>query len=288
MKIHSPIPPGERDKLLINDDFLFDSTCLFDHNYSAEEIKNKFKIIGSYVVHGDVGCRPWIFVYGGSTTSAIQGSLWSAYLHQELASRSIDACIFNGGCASFNSWNELNKMTRDVPIFKPDIVISFGGINDYTVHVDKSNPYVNTRLLGEMQATGIFSGISNPPSPHDHADVFLTRAKCMHSICTTFGSKFIKIIQPTLGYGNYIYDESDPADNIFSQMSKMKDDYHDVPGLVRFYDKVRNTIVSGEYSYIYDMTNLFDGKSRLFKDFRHPNQDGYALIAKAISNLLSL
>ena len=288
MRIHSPIPPGEQDKLLINDDFLFDSTCLFDHNYSSDAIKNKFKIIGSYVVHGDIGCRPWIFVYGGSTTSAVQGSLWSNFLHQELSSRSINTCIFNGGCASFNSWNELNKLIRDVPIFKPDIVISFGGINDYTVHVDKSNPYVNTRLLGEMQATGIFSGICNPPSPHDHADVFLTRAKCMQSICTSFGARFLKILQPTLGYGNYIYDQNDPADRIFSQMSEIQDDYHDVNGLVQFYDKLKASIGNDDYNYIYDLTCLFDGKSRLFKDFRHPNSDGYAIIAKAIASIIEL
>ena len=32
------------------------------------------------------------------------------------------------------------------------------------------------------------------------------------------GSKFFRVLQPALGYGNYKYDASDPLDNSFMQV----------------------------------------------------------------------
>lgn len=262
----SGIAPECKDKMLINDNFVYNSCYMFDHNYSNENTKSKYKILGSYCIFGNIKDRPWIMCYGGSTTSAIQGSTWCAELQENLKNEGINACIFNGGCASHNSWNELNKMIRDLPTLKPDKIISYSGINDFTIHVDSENPYVNIRCIEDVMELALFKGLNVPATSQDHADVFIERSNQMNAICDLHSVSFKRILQPTLGYGNYVYDMSDPKVRFLDGIARGDDVYHAVEKLNTFYDKIRNHYIHNCADYFVDLTKILDVNSRLFKD----------------------
>ena len=108
----------------------------------------------------------------------------------------------------------------------------------------------------------------------------------MNAICSIHKVKFFRFLQPTLGYGNYIYDDDDQLDKIFKRISLANDNYHEVGRLNIFYDKVISRLNNDKYPFLHDITNIFDGKSKLFKDFRHPNSAGHKIIADKISEVI--
>ena len=277
--------PLQKQKILNN--WAYDCCCTYDHNYSDKYVQTNHKTIGNYVVYGSLPSRPWIMVVGGSTTSAIQGAKWSEYLYNFFKDEGTECCIFNGGCGGYNSWNELNKLARDIPTFRPDIVISYSGINDYYLQIHPDNPLMNQTGLKEISSLDLFKSVNIPKTSLDHADVFLARSVQMNAIANSFGSKFFRVLQPALGYGNYKYDASDPLDNSFMQVVN-DNTLERVKRLKPFYDKIIDKISSepDTYSFLKNEALLFDGKSRLFADFRHPNPNGYKIIAQRIHELI--
>ena len=274
------------DKHFSCTDFKLDTCCFYDHNYDDQNIKSKYRIIGNYVVFGNPQIRPWIMCFGGSTTSTIQGSLWAQYLHSKLQSQGLDCAILNGGCGGHNSWNELNKMMRDLPFFKPDIVISYSGINDYAFHADINNPYVNIKGTNELLETRLFSSLNYPPFSGDHSDAFITRSRYMNSVCQVNGSKFLRILQPTLGFGDYKFDLDDKLDREFFHYANDPSDLLRNILLKKFYSNTVSLIDKLNLDFICDGTKFLDGCSRSFADYRHPNSAGYDIIAGRISQLL--
>ena len=138
-------------------------------------------------------------------------------------------------------------------------------INDFTIHVDDKNPCINTRVLEDILDLKVFNGLNIPKTALDHATLFIERSKQMNSICNVYNTKFYRFLQPTLGFGNYIYDLSDPYDTVFKRINDGNDSYHAVERLKTYYSKIINLIDIEKCSFIYNLTHIFDGKSRLFK-----------------------
>ena len=224
--------------------------------------------------------------FGGSTTSTIQGSLWVQFLHQKLQAKGINCAIFNGGCGGHNSWNELNKMMRDLPFFRPNIVISYSGINDYAFHADMNNPYVNIKGTKELLETSLFSSLNYPPFSGDHADAFVIRSRYMKSICDVNSARLLRILQPTLGFGDYKFDLNDQLDREFHSYANDPTDGLRNTLLKKFYTSILNILNKEKIKYIYDGSHFLDGASRSFADYRHPNAAGYDIIANKISEVL--
>ena len=274
------------DKHFSCTDFKLDTSCFYDHNYDDDSVKSKYRVLGNYIVYGEPKSRPWIMCFGGSTTSTIQGSLWVQFLHEKLQANGINCAIFNGGCGGHNSWNELNKMMRDLPFFKPDIVISYSGINDYAFHADINNPYVNIKGSKELLETSLFSSLNFPPFSGDHADAFVIRSKYMNSICEINGSKFLRILQPTLGFGDYKFDLDDRLDREFYYYANDPTDGLRNVLLKKFYTNILRILDIEKLEYICDGSKFLDGATRSFADYRHPNAAGYDIVANKIVELL--
>ena len=181
----------------------YDTCCFFDHDYDIPEAKD-YTVIGQYIVFGDLRSKFRVVCYGGSTTSSLQGSQWVKLLQRVLISRGHDCCVINGACGGHNSWHEMNKMARDLSILNPTVVVSFSGINDFNAHVSPDNPYINSRGISEILESGLFTGLVNPLTNDSHAQAFIRRTQLMHSVCKLQGAKFLRILQPTMGYGAYI------------------------------------------------------------------------------------
>ena len=267
------------------DNWSLDTCCLYDHNYNSESVKNRFTTLSSYTVFGNVKCRPLIMTYGGSTTSSILGAKWPEYLHEELNDLNIANCVLNGGCGGYNSWNEMNKIARDVPMFRPNIVISFSGINDFIHHISAKNPFVNLRALDELQSLQAFSGLVVPPTTFDHAQLFIQRTKQMKALCDVEKIKFIRINQPALAsHTTYCYDLNAKWMSLYeynNSNSKF------VTYFKKFYKEIEFLHESNKLDYLHNEICLFDNKSRKFADYRHPNSEGYKDIAMRIVSLMS-
>ena len=132
----------------------------------------------------------------------------------------------------------------------------------------------------------MFKGLNIPKTALDHASLFIERSKQMNSICEMYKIEFHRFLQPTLGYGNYVYDLSDPSDKLFKQISEHNDSYHAVDKLRKYYSRIISETQNNRYPFLHDITDLFDGKSKLFKDFRHPNKIGYEIIAERIVEII--
>ena len=268
-------------------DWLYDSCCFFDHNYSSREAEG-YSILGQYVVFGNLNAQYKVMCFGGSTTSTLQGSKWVEILSRILTERGNDICLLNGGCGGHNSWHEMNKLLRDVGSFKPDLVISFSGINDAAAHTHPNNTYINSKGINEMlNKSGLFTGLVNPPTLDSHAIAFVRRTRIMRSCCEDVGAKFERILQPTLGIGNYTPDMNDEGDvKCLKQLKEDHEKFGYLNMLNSFYDGVKDEIEKQEAGFIHDYSGLFDAQSKLYADFRHPNELGYAIIAEHISRLV--
>ena len=274
------------------DDWMLDCSYFYDHNYTSESVQSKFNTIGNYCLFGDLNSQFRIMTYGGSTTSSIVGSKWVELLQKNLQENDFDSHILNGGCGGHNSWHELNKIIRDATSYKPTHIISFSGINDFWNQVYPKHPYLYPRMistvLGENGKSKIFpNGYIVPLTKDTHADAWINKSLAMHGFCKSLGIKFYRILQPTLGVGNYIYDLEDDLD---ARLHKLMTS--DIKGkgvlyrkkLSEYYAELRTKIKS--YPFIVDMSQVFDGGTRLFSDHRHPNFNGYAIIARSIAKLL--
>ena len=273
--------------LMAINNWLYDSCCFFDHNYNSREAE-EYSILGQYVVFGDLSARFKIMCFGGSTTSTLQGSKWVEILSRILNGDGNHYCLLNGGCGGHNSWHEMNKLLRDVGSFKPDIVISFSGINDAAAHTHPNNAYINSRGVKEMiDNSGLFTGVVVPTTLDSHAVAYTRRTKIMRSCCEDIGAVFERILQPTLGIGDYMPDVTDEIDA--KCLAQLKED-HQKFGYLNlinsFYAGVKEEISKHHSGFIQDFSGIFDGKSKLYADFRHPNEQGYVIIAEKIAHLV--
>ncbi len=287
---------ANKSNTMILDEWVYDTTYFYDHDHKNGKYhhqKWEYRTIGNYCVFGNVKAKTRIMTYGGSTTCSISGSKWAEFLQQEFRNSGKDVCVFNGGCCGHGSWHELNKMMRDIPTFKPNLVISFSGINDFYWGVNPKHPYNNTKLNKEIISTNIFKKVNFPITTEDHADVWITRGEYMNAICSAKSSNFLRIIQPTLGFGDYKFDMDDELDRSFYNRinhigTKIGVDQFtgEWEMLNSFYTKLTQVASTRKRNYLFDLTLLFDGLSRKFADYRHPNPDGYRIIAKAIKNII--
>ena len=269
------------------DNWSLDTTHFYDHAY--DKSSPDYRVFGQYMLFGNLKSKFRILTYGGSTTSSLVGSKWAEYLYEILNDKSVDVSLLNGGCGGHNSWNEMNKMIRDLPTFKPTHVISFSGINDFWNQVDIANPHLNIRLLRAVLGIekNYFEGrFHDPITSQTHSQAWKFKSKIMKCACEQVGAKFFRIIQPTLGYREYNYDLGDQTDSQLMQLmcgDEIKGlQYRNL--LNKYYDELISIASSEEY--IYDFTRIFEGGSRLYADHRHPNSAGYKIIAQRLSELL--
>jgi hypothetical protein len=95
--------------------------------------------------------RPFIVCLGGSTTdpflprlkidleknySIVANGTWSEELSRMMEKEKIKGTVFCGGTSCYNVFDDLLKLLRDVLEIKPDIVISYGGVNDLGMRRD--------------------------------------------------------------------------------------------------------------------------------------------------------
>lgn len=266
-----------------------------------------------FEVFGDVDNKSakMIVALGGSTTEStylfIKG--WAQYLAEMLKKDNIPAVIYCGGVAGYSSSQELLKLIRDVMPLKPDIVVSYSGLNDlygypkpterirygrpFITHfqvefiekiIDKLSPsadqlpIMHDLMWQENGNTTVYYGLKNNKTA---SDIWLDNIRIMHAICCEFGVKFISFFQPFAFNG--FYELSDEQKILYSRKSPtcIEDGYEKWGE--PYADDVKRIIDELEkYSYIHDFSRIFENNTDVYFDASHVYERGNVVIAQRI------
>ena len=276
-------------------DWNLDTTYLYDYPYGQAYFNKKNRTAGPYIVHGDPSSNKLIMTFGGSTTTSANGderhlkSTLIDYLYKYLLDQGIkDLCILNGACHGHNSWQEYSKMSRDLSEIKPSLIISYSGINDAWAHTDINYPQINPWVLGQFPTKileQLFAGVNTPivknQRPISHLKYWIHLSQCMHSICDVHKVKFLRILQPSLGYGGYVFNLLKESEKVYHKWATN----HNDPGLKaikKFYSEAEEILDYMNSSYIKNYSHIYDNMTELFSDLRHPNDRGYSIAAEYI------
>ncbi len=231
-----------------------------------------------------------ILTIGGSTTD-FGSARWPAFLGDILIDQGVNAVILNGGVAGYSSSQELIKVLRDLPSIKPDLVVSLSGINDFTWgHTRPEYPLLHSyqRRVADYlcESTEAFGDwVGGLPHRDDKSEVWLRNMRLMQALCIDAGTQLLCCLQPTMIYGDYNLNEQERTNMLEPFASKYMNDgsiYRDVA--IGFYNSVRYKLQSQPDSYAHccDLSLLFDGKVKLYRDYRHQNEAGDRVLAQAM------
>lgn len=217
-----------------------------------------------------------IVTLGGSATDATLYNIksYSEWLHEMLAAMGTEAEIFCGGVAGYVVSQELQKLCCDVIGLKPDIVISYSGINDaadfYTtgehpfirnyqtdnaVQMIHSGKLKNT-LFGNAKIQAVGLGLNYKGTK---AKFWIDCERMMHAVCNEFGISFFAILQP------------------WNQNST---DYYE--SCHSFYNEARADVKDNRYDWMHDFSRLFDKDPDVFIDCCHVYERGNKKVARQI------
>ncbi|MCP4221453.1 MAG: SGNH/GDSL hydrolase family protein [bacterium] len=247
-----------------------------------------------------------IFTLGGSTTDAREKDNWSKFLYILCCEADIPVVVYNGGISGYTSSQEMLKLIRDVLPLHPDIVISLNGVNDigFLVAV-KDNPLVSLyqkrltehlvikatpplfpniviafnrwrkNVAASIQGVNFGPDITTSPAQNWEQNV-----RIMHSISKEFGFQYISFLQPLMGYGKYNMSAEDKP-----LLSIRGEGYLNL--LHEFYNEAGMRLQRNSLPFVVDITDIFEGKTALYRDAKHPNGKGYFLIAEAVFKQLT-
>ena len=199
-----------------------------------------------------------------------------------------ETTLFNGGCASYHAGLELLKILRDAPAIKPHLILTLSGINDIDIgHSDPRWPLLNKahfNLARDLcaQVTGLASFSSG--LKHTSADWqnWLRHCSVMNAVAGALDAKFVAFLQPTMGSVKFMPNENE------QEMIRTQADMcfiHGQPYLEytrEYYDNIRSHLQNHECDFIVDISQIFNGMSDVFLEYRHPNSNGHRIIAEAI------
>ena len=253
---------------------------------------------GFKVFENELSDNPLTIVTLGSSTSdpyTCNLKSWPEYLFEMLTDMGISVKVLCGGMNSYHSRQEVLKVLRDVLNIKPDIVISYSGINDSDYfqrrHVLKEYPDVMFHqdkflrfamkkankegyFLGNVyhdDVDEIMYGIENTKN---YSERWVDNERIMHALCNEFGITFYGFLQPYRDYGGYIK-SGEPQ-----KKSYEKNMEQNIKEINAWYDDVRQKIA--EIEYIHDLSLLFDGMEKVYYDYCHVFEKGNKEIADAI------
>lgn len=230
-----------------------------------------------------------IMILGGSTSDIGQykpEKSWPEFLWDKLNHKAI---IFGGAIGGYNSRQECLKLLRDIGTIRPDIVISYSGINDAYPMSVSGHPFIHSYQLAAMEnSSGSFQLDKGFESKEDHASLWLRMQYSMYAIAHACGFRFYGILQPAFyskkalagrekliaAYGNNFF-----SDNFSDEKRKER------------YEKILKIFPKSEKLYkdkfLYNFSDLFqENENEIFKDCVHLFEKGNELVAEAILKII--
>jgi lysophospholipase L1-like esterase len=268
---------------------------------AVRELKKKFIWRDGFVIYkaSEQDLKPpTILVLGGSTSDGVNyGHSWPEDLSYILEREGIPATVINGATGGYSTNQELLKLLRDGLEFKPDIVISYSGINDRGRYSSLPYPMVHSYQRELLEA--IVSQSDSPLLPNamrllrrltdgegssltysygvetrrSLADQYRRNMELMEAISAASAATFFGFIQPygfynsrhaaTFGAGKPNYVQSVLA--LYAEIVKLPD----------------------QLPYMHDATAILEGHDGVYRDAGvHLTPEGDKIVAEYIFSVV--
>lgn len=234
-----------------------------------------------------------IAVLGGSTTDPSYKGNWPRALFHIMKDEGYNPVIFNCGVSGYSTNQEVFKLIRDALALSPQIVVALNGINDMGfLHCDKTYPMLHPyqkhffEVIAKKTGQSTFAfnkdkavagsncGVPLDTEPHL---LWARNISIMKAVCTEFGIHFKSFLQPVIGIGSYAANEDELA-ALQEMDERMGRNY--IKLMTSFYEEAMK--IAAETDHIHDLTEVFADHLGVYSDIRHPNIEGYHIVAKSI------
>lgn len=230
-----------------------------------------------------------LMVLGSSTTQFPKG-MWPQFLTILLNSRVKSTLTYNGATSGYFSSIELLKVLRDTPGIDPNLIVSMSGIADIgMLHARPTTPLFHRNassianlLVGKVKA---FSRTTyGVPEKIEAHELWLRNTRLIRVVAEELGVPYICFLEPTLARGGLNPCEKEKliinSEKMNRQMPNTGRSYREEANY--FYDNVQKALAERPdyYDHIVDISNVFEGHSVVYRDFRHANERGNKLIAR--------
>ncbi len=271
---------GHGDDFLAIDPFL--GYAHGEQGSAISKLSKNYTWVDGFVIYAPNGkdlARPVILTLGGSTTDGVQyGHSWPEHLARLMKVRNIPGTVVNGGTGGYSTNQELLKLVRDGLEFKPDLVISYSGINDRGAYSSLPHPMVHSyqisflqNLIGEGLSPLLPSTVkliktiapanSNKgmdytlgiPTSNSLGEQYKKNIRLMNAISVACGSEFMAFIQPN-GYF--------PIENSATPSNAAQEIYQ--KSINSLYKEIIE--LPKQVSYAKDYTRIFAGHQNVYKD----------------------
>lgn len=243
-----------------------------------------------------------ILISGGSTSDVISGQgTWPNYLQQILMENNICASIKVAATSGYHSGQELLKVIKYYSFYKPDIHISYSGVNEpgeyrYTteyeerIFLSKIEPksfvlpytvhFMRRRIGLKLSSVNLRLEV---PKVESH-EFWKQNMRFMYSIAKVNNSNFLAVLQPSLGVGPH----KDQVREVFEK-NTFSGEFGDLEWTIsknkEFYKHV--IPICSNYAYIHDFTNIFENETKSpFYDDCHIEEEYQIKLAKEIYVLI--
>lgn len=253
--------------------------------YTYETLKElKGVTVFGKKIHGKENLT--IVTLGGSTSDSIAypWKSWSEILQEKLSElyKEKNVIVYSAGVCAYNSSLELIKLERDMIRLKPDLVISYSGLNDSVIRNDlwttsyQKNIFNRLgikekfNIAGGSTQSGLSVGLETDDTP---VKFYLNNMRLMHAICNEFGVKFYGFLQAMMGEETYKM-KDDEAEMIENSMDTV------FYSTKNFLDEAKREIK--HYEYMFDLSTIFNIDEKVYIDTEHVNELGNNIIADEI------
>jgi hypothetical protein len=230
----------------------------------------------------------------GNSTSLWPAYPWSLFLGKNLRAAGRSVAIFNGAGKGHSSSQELLRVVRDAPAIRPHLIVALSGICDVGYLVNAKNyPFLHkySRDLMELvKTTGYAAAVnSGYPDSASPAEIWCRNQRLARVLAAELGIEYLTILQPVMGYGRY---ERSPAEEeMFRQKAAVVLKSYDRPygeAIREFYDEVLERIAAEpeRYPHVVNLIDVFADARDVYKDHRHPTEEGCKVLAAAIEKIV--
>jgi lysophospholipase L1-like esterase len=305
--VERPQPLLEKEKFSVLDPHLGYARA---ETQAVKKLQGKYSWIDGFVIYSKSAPadleRPIILAMGGSTTDGVQfDHSWPEELSKLLAQRGISGTIVNGGTGGYSTNQELLKLVRDGLTFKPDIIISYSGVNDRGAYGELPYPMVhpyqrqtlefltrpthsplfpntiyllNEILWGSRPAGMTFTlGVRSSETLGQQYERNMT---LMAAIARASGATFYGIIQPN-AYVSPGGESRAPEKNRVKGGKLAKK----IAALRGLYGQISD--VPARLPFVHSFISIFDGEDRTYiEDGVHATLKGDHIIAEKVLDLI--
>lgn len=200
-----------------------------------------------------------IMIVGGSTSAGClyQYRSWPEILHAMLEEEGKCVTIYNGAVEGYYSMQELAKVIRDSRILKPDLIISFSGVNDSGLMMPENGYWCN----------GMYRNDAEDKFRH-----WIENERFMAYAAEQVHARFFCFAQPQF----HLHTHLDRYGKLLTASKRcFRKKYVDL----NWREEIRNLKEQAGYAWLVDLSDILEDHPEVYFDDCHVASEGNRIIA---------